>query len=161
MGKPNFPSNCHFYCLLVKDYLTQEATKGGSYKDSFKIIFWIFKFPCYYFTDSTLVTNRTKKIFSKRVYVHRLLYFLSFLNQFLLVLLFFLVNYPYQGIFARGTLIVTMPHKLAHIWLSFSDALRAFNTYQNTQHTLQNREAHRRREHKLHDTIRTGKTDSQ
>ena len=31
---------------------------------------------------------------------------------------------------------VMMPRKLAYVWLLFSHSLRAFNTYQNTQHTL-------------------------
>ena len=106
MGKPNFHSNYHFYCLLVKDYFTQEADKGGSYKESFKIIFRIFKFPCYYFTDAPLITNGTEKIFSNRVYIHLLLYYLFFLNQFLIILLLFVFTCPYQGIFARGTLAV-------------------------------------------------------
>ena len=103
VGQPNFYLDCHFYCLLVKDYLTQEADKGSSYKDSFKIVFRIFKFLCDYFTDSPLMTDGTEKIFSNRVYAHLILYFLSFLNQFVLVLLLFVFKYPYQGIFARYT----------------------------------------------------------
>ena len=51
---------------------------------------------------------------------------------------------------------VTTQHKLVYVWLLFSHSLHAFNTYQNTQHTLQNREAHKRQEYKLHDTIRKG-----
>ena len=63
MDQPNFYLNCYFYCLLVKDYLAQEADKGGSYKDSFKIIFRIFKFLCDYFTYPPLTTYGADKIF--------------------------------------------------------------------------------------------------
>ena len=52
--------------------------------------------------------------------------------------------------------LVTTLRKLAYAWLSFSHSLCAFNTYQETQHTFQNREAHRRQEHMLHGTIRKG-----
>ena len=61
-----------------------------------------------------------------------------------------------RSLCAISRVLVTMLHKLVYVLLSFSHSPRAFNTYQDTQHTLQNREAHRRRKHRLHDTIRKG-----
>ena len=48
-----------------------------------------------------------------------LLYLLSFLTQFLLILFLFVFDYPYQGIFTRGTLVFPDFSYLNSFYLDF------------------------------------------